>query len=114
MHPSRPSSSCTFVCLSQTLTLLKPPFISINDSINDVLIYFSINCTSDDNLTYANVSISIGNELNLIHQQLLNYYQQVQHQMVGGASNMYTAMYGGDIDLSVSMTFSSTILVMYY
>ena len=28
----------------------------------------------------------------------------------GGASNMYTAMYGGDVDLSASMTFSSTIL----
>ncbi|CAF3695410.1 unnamed protein product [Rotaria sordida] len=28
----------------------------------------------------------------------------------GGASNMYTAMYGGDIDLSASMTFTSTIL----
>ena len=28
----------------------------------------------------------------------------------GGASNMYTAMYGGDVELSASMTFSSTIL----
>ena len=28
----------------------------------------------------------------------------------GGASNMYTAMYGGDVDLSASMTFTSTIL----
>lgn len=28
----------------------------------------------------------------------------------GGASNMYTAMFGGDVDLSASMTFSSTIL----
>jgi sodium/bile acid cotransporter 3/5 len=28
----------------------------------------------------------------------------------GGASNMYTAIYGGDVDLSASMTFSSTIL----
>lgn len=28
----------------------------------------------------------------------------------GGASNMYTAMFSGDVDLSASMTFSSTIL----
>jgi hypothetical protein len=47
--------------LNQTSTLLKPPPIYINDSIHDVLIYFSINCTNNDNITYANVSISIEN-----------------------------------------------------
>jgi hypothetical protein len=55
-------SSCSFICLNQTSSLSKPPPIYINDSINDALILFSINCNNNDSLTYANVSISIDNQ----------------------------------------------------
>jgi len=56
------SSSCSLTCLNQTYTLSKPPPIYINDTINDALIFLSINCSSNDSLTYANVSISIDNQ----------------------------------------------------
>ena len=52
---------CTFICLNQTNTALKAPPIYINDSTTDVLIFFSINCTSNGSVTYANVSIAIDN-----------------------------------------------------
>jgi len=56
------SSPCSFTCLNQTQTLPKPPLIYINDTINDAFILFSIQCNTTDNLTYANVSISIDNQ----------------------------------------------------
>ena len=56
------TSPCSFICLNQTNTLAKPPPIYINDSLHDAFILFSVNCTTNENLTYANVSTSIDNQ----------------------------------------------------
>ena len=56
------SSSCNFLCLNQTRsTESKSPPIYLNDTINDNLLVFVIDCVSNDSLAYANVSISIQN-----------------------------------------------------
>jgi len=56
------SSPCTFICLNQTNTQTKPPPIYINDSTTDAFILFSINCVSNESLTYANISITVDNQ----------------------------------------------------
>ena len=56
------SSPCTFICLNQTDVGTKPPPIYINDTTNDAFILFSINCTENDTLSYAKVSVSIDNK----------------------------------------------------
>jgi hypothetical protein len=65
------SSSCSFTCLNQTQSVTKPPPIYINDTISDALILFSINCTDDDNLAYANVTIFIDNQRSIEIKNLL-------------------------------------------
>ncbi|CAF1521367.1 unnamed protein product [Rotaria sp. Silwood1] len=55
-------SPCSLTCINQTETHIKSPPIYINDTINDVLILFQINCTSNDSIIYANVSIEIDNK----------------------------------------------------
>lgn len=55
------SSPCSFTCYNQTNIDSKPSPIYINDTSHDILVSFLINCTSDNTISYANVSISIEN-----------------------------------------------------
>ncbi len=126
-------SSCSFVCLNQTSSLLKPPPIYINDSITDVLIYFSINCTSNDNLTYANVSISIDNSrsieiknslpLNLLlfnQSENLTFYLIIHGNLIGYSrlslhieylnETKFRLNYTNDLNIDLAVKRKSTIL----
>ncbi|CAM4821442.1 unnamed protein product [Rotaria magnacalcarata] len=55
-------SPCSFTCLNQTEAHSKSQPIYLNDTSHDILIVFVINCTSNDTISYANVSISIENK----------------------------------------------------
>jgi hypothetical protein len=127
-------SSCSFVCLNQTTTLTKPPPIYINDSINDILLFFTINCTNNDSLTYANLSISIENPrsieikdslpLNLlsfnnqtedlifnltIHGTLLGYSKLLLHVEYLNKTK-YIFNYTNDLNIDLAVKRKSTIL----
>jgi len=128
------SSPCSFICLNQTSTLSKPPPIYINDSINDILLLFSISCNSIDNLTYANVSISIDNPRsieikNSLPLNLLTFYNQSEdlifnltiHGNLLGYSRLslhveylnqtkYLFNYTNDLNIDIAVKRKSTIL----
>ena len=55
------SSSCSFLCLNQTNIQPKSPPIYINDTINDNLLIFRIDCVGNDSLISANIAVSIDN-----------------------------------------------------
>ncbi|CAF0898553.1 unnamed protein product [Adineta ricciae] len=62
---------CSLTCLNQTHTSPKPAVFFINDTTENVFIFFAINCNITDNLTYANVSISIDNTRSIEIQNTL-------------------------------------------
>ncbi len=128
------SSSCSFICRNQTNTQAKPPPIYINDSLTDVLILFTINCTSNDSLTYANVSISIDNQHSIeiknslplallpfnndtenltfsliIHGNLLGYSRLSLHVEYLN-STKYKFNYTNDLNIDFAVKRKSTIL----
>ncbi|CAF1350650.1 unnamed protein product [Adineta steineri] len=128
------SIPCTLICLNQTHTLPKPPVFYINDTINDALIIFSINCNTTDNLTYANVSISYDNQNSIeikntlplkllpfnndvqnltfnltIHGKLLGYSRLSLHVDYLNQTN-YTFNYTNNLDVDFAVKRKGTIL----
>lgn len=126
------SSPCQFICLNQTNTQLP---IYINDTINDVSIFFSIDCiTNETIISYANISISIDNQrsieiknslpLNLlpfnnqtenlifnliIHGNLLGYSQLYLHVEYLNETK-FQFNFTNDLNINLAVKRTSTIL----
>ena len=67
-------SPCSFICLNQTSTQAKPPPIYLNDSTTNALVFFTINCVSNESLAYANLSLSIDNPHSIEIRNSLPFY----------------------------------------
>jgi hypothetical protein len=127
-------SPCSLTCFNQTHTQSKPPPIYINDTITDAVIFFSINCLSNDTVAYANISISISNQhsieikdslplkllpLNLlsqnstfnltIHGNLLGYSQLSLHVEYLNETH-YLFNYTNDLNIDFAVKRKSTVL----
>lgn len=126
-------SSCSFICINQTLTVGKVPAIYINDSDHDILLLFEINCITNDSLSYANISISIDNRrsieiknslpLNLYSFNDTNYliFNLIIHGKLLGYSQLslyveylnerkYIFNYTNNLNIDIAVKRKSTIL----